>query len=192
MDKSKLITVKNKYSGVVGYTVPDLNIHRNFFPGESKDITYEELEKVSFDPGGAVVLKEYLEITDQEVANALLHTKPEPEYYYSEEDVKRIMKEGSLDQFLDCLDFAPSVIIDMIKTLAVEMPLNDVSKRDAIKNKFGFDVTRAIEVKNTKYDGETEAATEANASGRRAQPPKKEPSTPAATGRRYQAPKKDK
>jgi len=44
----------------------------------------------------------------------------------------------------------------MIKTLAVDLPLNDVAKRDAIKNKFGYDVTRAIEIKNTKYDGDSE------------------------------------
>ena len=31
------------------------------------------------------------------------------------------MTTGSLDQFLDCLDFAPSVVKDMIKDLAVEL-----------------------------------------------------------------------
>ena len=192
MDKNIFVKVINKYSGVVGYDVPDTNIHRNFFPGEAKDISYEELEKVSFDPGGAVILKEYLEITDKEVANALLHTKPEPEYYYSEEDVKKIMQQGTLDQFLDCLDFAPSVIIDMIKTFAVELPLNDVAKREAIKNKFGFDVTKAIEIRNIKkYDGETDVTTLDESSGRRTSPPKTTNSTPTATGRRYQAPKKE-
>lgn len=191
MDKSALIKVINRYSGVVGYDVPDLQVHRNFFPGETKDISYEELEKLSFVPGGEVILREYLEITDKEVANNLLHKSPEPEYYYSEEDVKKIMQQGTLDQFLDCLDFAPSVILDMIKTLAVDMPLNDVSKRDAIKEKLGFDVTRAIEIKNTKYDGETDAVAEAGPSGRRTAPLKTETAAPAATGRRYQAPKKE-
>ena len=92
MDKSALIKVINRYSGVVGYDVPDLQVHRNFFPGETKDISYEELEKLSFVPGGEVILREYLEITDKEVANNLLHKSPEPEYYYSEEDVKKIMQ----------------------------------------------------------------------------------------------------
>lgn len=191
MDKSALIKVINRYSGVVGYDVPDLQVHRNFFPGETKDISYEELEKLSFVPGGEVILREYLEITDKEAANNLLHKSPEPEYYYSEEDVKKIMQQGTLDQFLDCLDFAPSVILDMIKTLAVDMPLNDVSKRDAIKEKLGFDVTRAIEIKNTKYDGETDAVAEASPSGRRTAPFKTETATPAATGRRYKPAKKE-
>lgn len=190
MDKNTLITVVNRYSGVVGYEVPELQIHRNFFPNEHKEISYEELEKLSFNPGGEVILREYLEITDKEVADKLLHQSPEPEYFYSEADVEKIMKEGTLDQFLDCLDFAPSVILDMIKNKAVEMPLNDVAKRNAIKEKLGFDVTRAIEIKNTKYDGETEAATAPmESSGRRTAPPKAE--TAAPTGRRYQAPKKE-
>ena len=177
MDKNTLITVVNRYSGVVGYEVPELQVHRNFFPNEHKEISYEELEKLSFNPGGEVILREYLEITDKE-------------YFYSEADVEKIMKEGTLDQFLDCLDFAPSVILDMIKNKAVEMPLNDVAKRNAIKEKLGFDVTRAIEIKNTKYDGETEAATvPTESSGRRTAPPKAE--TAAPTGRRYQAPKKE-
>jgi adenylate cyclase class IV len=42
----------------------------------------------------------------------------------------------------------------MIKSIAVELPLNDMAKREAILNKLGFDVTKAIEIKNTKYDGE--------------------------------------
>lgn len=183
MEKNTLIKVINKYSGIVGYDVPDFNIHRDFYPNESKDITYEQLEKLSYTPGGEVILREYLEITNQEVANQLLHSNPEPEYYYSEEDVKRIMTTGSLDQFLDCLDFAPSVILDMIKTLAVDMPLNDVSKREAIKEKLGFDVTRAIEIKNTKFDGDDgDSQVEVGKTARRV---KTQNSAPAATGRRY-------
>lgn len=182
MDKSALIKVINKYSGIVGYDVPDLGVHRDFFPNEVKEISYEELQKLSYIPGGEVILREYLEINDKQVANILLHVNPEPEYYYSEEDVKRLMTSGSLDEFLDCLDFAPSVIIDMIKVLAVELPLNDVSKREAIKDKLGFDVTRAIEIKNIKLDGEADSTDQASKTTRRVKPVD---SAPAATGRRY-------
>lgn len=196
MDKNTLITVINRDSGVVGYTIPDMNnFHRDFYPNESKQITFEQLEKLSFTPGGAMILKDFLEITDKEAANLLLHESPQPEYFYSKQDVKRIMQSGSLDEFLDCLDFAPEVIKSMIKELAVNMPLNDVAKRDAIKEKLGYDVSRVIEIKNTKYDGETKKADEAEASknkiktnGRRVEINN---STPTATGRRYVAPKKE-
>ena len=77
----------------------------------------------------------------------LFNIKTAPLYHYSENDVKALLTTGSLDQFLDCLDFAPPVIIDMIKDMAVTLPLNDMAKREAIKNKIGFDVTKAIEIK---------------------------------------------
>jgi hypothetical protein len=57
------------------------------------------------------------------------------------------MKTGSLDEFLDCLDFAPEGVKDLIKNLSVELPLNDVAKREAIFNKLGFNVDNAIRIK---------------------------------------------
>ena len=153
VNKDTLIKVINKDNGIVGYTVPDLGVHRNFYPGETKEVTYEELEKLSFIPGGMVISKELLEITDREATKQLFSKEPEPEYHYTKDDVKRLLLTGTLDQFLDCLDFAPEVIKDMVKDMAVDLPLNDIAKRQAIQEKLGFDVTRAIEIKNTKFDG---------------------------------------
>lgn len=153
VNKDTLIKVINKDNGIVGYTVPDLGVHRNFYPGETKEVTYEELEKLSFIPGGMVILKELLEITDREATRQLFSKEPEPEYHYTKDDVKQLLLTGTLDQFLDCLDFAPEVIKDMVKDMAVDLPLNDMAKRQAIQEKLGFDVTKAIEIKNTKFDG---------------------------------------
>ena len=94
------------------------------------------------------------------------------------------MLTGSLDQFLDCLDFAPNVILDMVKELAVELPLNDIQKRDAIKEKLGFDVTKTIEIKNIKFDGENENDAEV---GEKSTRRVTKVEAPAATGRRYTA-----
>lgn len=185
IDKNKMIKVINKFNGTVGYDVPEMGVHRNFYPKESKEISFEELERLSFVPGGDVILRNYLEIVDEDAIMALFNEKPEPEYHYSENDVKQLLTTGTLDQFLDCLDFAPDVIKDMIKDLAVELPLNDMAKRQAIQDKLGFDVTRAIEIKNTKYDGETEEVTETKVSGRRAAPIKANNTTAAPSGRRY-------
>jgi hypothetical protein len=60
IDKNKMIKVINKFNGTVGYTIPELNVHRNFYPREKKEISFDELEKLSFIPGGEVILKEYL------------------------------------------------------------------------------------------------------------------------------------
>ena len=187
IDKNKMIKVINKFNGTVGYDVPEMGVHRNFYPKESKQISFQELEKLSFIPGGDVVLRDYLEITDEDAIISLFNEKPQPQYHYSENDVKQLLMTGTLDQFLDCLDFAPDVIKDMIKDLAVSLPLNDMSKRQAIKNKMGFDVTKAIEIKNTKYDGENQQNTESKVSAtvRRAAPIRTENAAAAPSGRRY-------
>lgn len=186
IDKNKMVKVINKYNGTVGYDIPELGVHRNFYPHESKEIGLEELERLSFVPGGDVILKEYLEIADEEAVVALFNEQLEPEYHYSEEDIKRLLTTGSLDQFLDCLDFAPSVVKDMVKDLAVELPLNDMAKRQAIQDKLGFDVTKAIEIRNTKFDAETEAEAiqKETKTGRRAAPIKSD-KVAAPSGRRY-------
>ena len=107
MDKDKRIKVVNKFNGIVGYTVPELGVNRTFYPREAKDISFDELEKLTYLPGGESILKEYLEVTDEDAAIALFNMTPEPEYHYTEEDIKTLMTSGTLDQFLDCLDFAP-------------------------------------------------------------------------------------
>lgn len=188
IEKNTLIKVINRFSGTVGYEVEDLGVYRNFYPGESKDITFEELEKLSFTPGGMTILKEYLEIADKNIAAKIFNLNPEPEYFYSKEDIERVMKNGTLDEFLDCLDFAPTSVHELIKDMATNLPLNDVSKRQAIKNKFGFDVDRAIEIKNTKYDGANDEAQIKNQTTTRRV---KTATATTPSGRRYKPVTKD-
>ena len=182
IDKTKKVKVINKFNGTVGYDVPELGIHRNFYPKEYKNIDFDELERLSFLPGGEVILKNYLEITDEDVVIALFNQKSEPEYHYSEDDVKKLLTVGTLDQFLDCLDFSPNAIKEIIKQLAVDLPLNDMAKREAIQDKLNFNVTKAIEIKNTKFDGGEVEEKTSEVAHRRAAPVK---TGAAPTGRRY-------
>ena len=185
MDNKTTVKVINKYNGSVGYEIPELGINRIFYPKENKMLTFEELEKLSFIPGGIEILRNYLEITDENVAQELFNETSEPEYHYSEEDIKKIMVTGTLDQFLDLLDFSPTATKENIKELAVSLPLNDMEKREAIQEKLGFNVTKAIEIKNTKFDGEREdTSNKVSNTHRRAAPLVKKENT-APTGRRY-------
>lgn len=176
--------VKNRSNGVAVYTIPELgdkrNIRREFAPHEIKEIPVEELEALTFIGGGESLLKNYLQILDEEILERV-NLAIEPEYKMSEEDVKKLMREGSLDSFKDCLDFAPEGIKDMIKDYAVSLPLNDSAKRDAIKEILKFDVDKAI--MNKKAAEETEApkeektrrvATEKTSTARRTAAPKYE------------------
>ena len=131
------------------------------------------------------LLQDCLVILDNKKAIQELLGEVEPEYSYTEEDIIKLMKEGSLEEFLDCLDFAPSVVKEMIKELSVKLPLNDMNKRQAIQEKLGFDVTKAIEIQNTKYDGETEETIDTGATKRRTNPINSNTTSTAPSGRRY-------
>lgn len=157
-DNKKVKVINRNGNGTVCYTIPDMgNLQRVYQDGEQKIITYEELRKLSYIPGGDVILNDYLIIEDEQVLKELNMT-PEQEYFYTKEDIVKLMTQGSLDEFLDCLDFAPEGVLGTIKTLAVELPLNDVSKRKAILDKLNFNVDNAIRNKqlaeeDNNFDG---------------------------------------
>lgn len=149
MERSTIIKVLNRDSGAVIYTIPEMNgLRRVFQAGETKEITFEELQKLSYIPGGMPILRDSLVILNNKEAIRELLGQVEPEYEYSRDDVINLLKNGSMDEFLDCLDFAPEGVKDLVKTLAVELPVNDVSKRQAILEKLGFSVDNAIRIKN--------------------------------------------
>lgn len=143
MESSKILKVKNRSASLAVYSIPEINIRREFAPGETKNITYGELEKLSYQPGGRAIMQNFLQIIDPE-ATGDLGINREPEYALSEQQIVDLMTNGSLDAFLDCLDFAPVGVIDLIKKFSVSLPLNDIDKRDALKKKTGFDVTVAL------------------------------------------------
>ena len=143
MESSKILKVKNRSASLAVYSIPEINIRREFAPGEIKNITYGELEKLSYQPGGRAIMQNFLQIIDPE-ATGDLGINREPEYDLSAQQIVDLMTKGSLDAFLDCLDFAPVGVIDLIKKFSVSLPLNDINKRDALKKKTGFDVTVAL------------------------------------------------
>ena len=143
IDKNKLFQVKNRSAGMVVYTISDLGIRREFVPGEVKKIKFSELEALTYQPGGKTLMAEYLQIIEEQ-ATEELEIPREPEYDMSEQQIIELLKNGSLDAFLDALDYAPSGVIDLIKKFAVSLPLSDYNKRQVLKEKTGFDVDKAI------------------------------------------------
>ena len=180
LDKTTIIKVKNRDNGTVGYVVPDLgNLHRSFQPHEEKEITMEELRKLSYLPGGDIILRDYLIIENEEAVSELLG-EVEPEYNYTEAEVEYLLEKGTLDQLKDALDFAPSGVIDLIKDIAVKTELNDINKRDVIFNKTGFNVTNAV-----NFNKENAGINETTTQSRRAAPVTK-PAAQENSGRRSQ------
>ena len=184
MDMKKIMSVKNRSAGKVVYRIPEHNIRREFQVGETKQITYEELVWLSYQPGGRMLMQNMLLIQDPEATKSL-NIHEEPEYRMTEEDIVKMLKTGSLDQLLDALDFAPKGVIEIIKDKAVTLPLQDMSKREAIQKATGFNVTAAIE--NSKAE-EDDDKVETPAVTRRV---RADAETPDAPRRRYTVVDKD-
>ena len=156
MEDSTKIRLKNRAHCPIVYFVPDMgNLRREFSPLEEKIITFEELRKLNNTPGGAVLLKQDLIIRDSQAIEEL-NLQVEPEYYYEKEDVDRLLKDGTYEEFLDCLDFAPMGVIDLLKQQAVALPLNDVRKREALLERYDFDVAKTLQIRKITNEGQEE------------------------------------
>jgi hypothetical protein len=57
---SEMYNVKNRSAGVAVYKIPEMGIRRSFAPGEVKQISAEELEKLTYRPGGMAILTNFL------------------------------------------------------------------------------------------------------------------------------------
>lgn len=151
--KDTMFNIKNRSTSIVVYRIPEMNIRREWQPGETKRISFEEMEKLSYQPGGRALIANFLQIKEEEGTN-IFNIRREPEYDMSEQQVVDLIKDGSLDAFLDALDFAPLGVIDLIKQLSVQIPISDPQKREALFKKTGFDIDKAIA--NEKADKEPE------------------------------------
>ena len=178
---SVMYKVKNRGASTVVYKIPDKGIRREFKPGQIMQISSEELEELTFQPGGTLILSQFLQIMDLDGIQAA-RIKTEPEYHMSEQDVAKLIMNGSLDAFLDALDFAPIGVIDLIKKLSISIPIVDIQKRNSLKEKTGFDVEAALKhqeedteddqktILKTNNNGERRVQPEAAPAGRRTTP----------------------
>lgn len=184
INKAHFVEVRNRNNGTTGYTLSN-GVTRLFNLGETKKIDIEELREASTVPGGQYILENYLIINDK-TALEYLDINPEPEYFYTEKEVKELLERGSLDQLEDCLNFAPQGVIDLLKKIAIDIQLPDMKKRKLISEKTGFSIDNAIRV-NEALEEEDAAQIEAPAQERKA-----EPITPEAPKRKYTILSQDK
>ena len=179
---STMYRVKNRGASLVVYKIPEDGIRREFKPGQTLTISSEELEKLTYQPGGITILSQFLQILDLEAIEKT-NIRVEPEYHMSEADVAKLIQTGSLDAFLDALDFAPVGVIDLIKKLSISIPMVDIPKRKALKEKTGFDVEAALRHQEEEKEDDQKTILKQNNGERRVQP------ETAPAGRRVAAPK---
>lgn len=168
MDMKTMMQVKNRSASLVVYRATldsGVTVRREIHPGETIKVPYEELVKLSYRPGGKQLMASFLQIEPEAREDLNIHA--EPEYDMSEAQIIELLQSGTMDAFLDCLDFAPTGVMDLVKKYAVELPLNDSAKREALKNKTGFDVSKALA--NAAPDAEDLGQVEAPTATRRGQ-----------------------
>ena len=160
VENNTMVKVTNRSRGSVSYTIPDMgNLQRKFAYGETKMIPAEEIRKLDWTPGGHVLLRDHLIIEDANLVEEILH-EVEPEYNYTEDKIKDILLNGSMDEFMDTLDFAPEGVINLMKDLAVKLEIPDVRKRIAISEKTNSSVDNAIKINQLSKAEDAEKAPE--------------------------------
>ena len=183
MESTTKVKVRNRSNSVVVYSVEDLRVRREFMPGEVKNIPLEEIYALTQKPGGATIVANYLYI-ESPAAVEEMSMKVEPEYYLDDKGVIDLLKNGSVDALLDCLEFAPAGVLDLVQKYSLELPLTDTRKIKAIKDKTGFDVALALKHKE-ELAAEAAEANQQTESGMEVTERRVKPATQAApTGRR--------
>lgn len=163
INEKAIYSVKNRSASTVIYSIPEMNnLRREFRPGEIKSVTGSELIQLSYRPGGRRIIENYLLINNEEVLDGL-NMEVEPEYKLDEAGVVKLLKDGSEDQLIDCLNFAPEGVKDLVKAVALAMPLNDLNKCKIIKDMLGYDVlfVRSTNEQIAKESGAEAAPTPA-------------------------------
>lgn len=197
MDTNKKVQVRNRSNRIVIYHVDDMHVRREFAPGETKMIPVDELMALSQKAGGAYIIRNSLFIQDAPTVKEM-PMKVEPEYYLDDKGVIDLLKNGSVDALLDCLDFAPGGVIELVKKYAVDLPITDTRKIKAIQEKTGFKVDLALKHKEelaaeaAEAAGQTDSGMEVKAAPtRRVQPAAAEESTGRRTTPKYNIVKKE-
>ena len=151
-----LINVRNRNNGTTGYTLADgAKETRLWAENEVKKITFAELKRVSYLPGGAELLRDYLVIEDPAAIEALnvgIDIQEQPEYLYTENEIRNLLFNVSLDELKDFLDFSPDGGIEIAKQIAVNEELPDMRKRKIISEATGFNINTAIEINDMMKD----------------------------------------
>lgn len=153
----KLVPVTNRDNGLVCLKLSN-NKLIEFNPGQTRKVSIDDLIEANSSTGNRVILRDYLVVQDKEALD-ILEMEPEPEYFYSEKEVRKLLAEGTIEQLEDCLNFAPGGVIDLLKEIAVETKLPDMRKRELIAKKTGFNLDNILLVKK-QLEAETEKPKE--------------------------------
>lgn len=176
-----LVQVQNLVDHTVVFKDEDTHRRIVFNAHEPKKLNAGVLRRLYYSHGGEVLLRNYLSVKNADLAKEFGVSEDTIEYNWTQEDVDKVLTTGSLDELKDALDFGPDGIKDLIIDRAIALKIDNVSKRQAIKEKTGSDITTMIDLKDKVEATNAETTTPKVATRRAA---KKNEDTP--TGRRVE------
>lgn len=145
IEDTQEIEVVNMTNHKVGYNLGDENIHRTLQPDEHRKILAGELRKLNYQKGGHILLTDYLSVKNAELAREFgVNVDDQIEYNWTSTDIDRVLNEGSYDELMDAMDFAPEGIKQRLAARAVELKINDSNKRKIITDKSPYDIDAQI------------------------------------------------
>lgn len=179
MDSTK-IAVQNLTNNDVVYIDDNGGIVRRmvFHAQQTIPVEKDVIERMQYDTGGAVLLKDFLSVKDEDMRESIGVPSDQIEYNWTKDDVKKLLTSGEEDALRDALDFAPQGIIDMIIDMAVAMPLNDRNKVEIIAEATGRNIEMMINNKlqyEKAFEKTPEKATQRR-TATKAQPGRRVPS----------------
>ena len=173
-DLTRKVAVVSRSKGSVSYSIPTLRVARTWLKaGDSLDIPIDELLELRVIAGGAKLMDKYLIITDEE-AYSIVYNEEEmiPEYQYGIDEVKYLLYEGTVEQLMDAIDYAPQGVLDLIKQLAVKKMPDKTDKIDVINKKFNINLLTIVQNASPEEEIEDKPVT------RRSEPVVIQPKTP--------------
>lgn len=156
-EKNEQIAVQNLTDNDVVYIDNDGGISRRiiFRGNQTINLPKDMIERMRYDRGGEHLLTDYLSVKDAEIREEIGIPDDQIEYNWEVSDVDNLLKNGSIDELKDALDFAPQAIRDLIIVRAVSLPLNDREKGSIITEMTGRNIESMISNKMAvdKQDG---------------------------------------
>ena len=137
------VEVQNMTSGTLSYRLPS-GPYRLFSNNMRMTVTAGELRELATTQGGRVLLQSHLSVHNPELAREFGVDEDTVEYTWTEEDIRRVLTEGDMDELLDALDFAPEGIVEELARKAVEWKIPDNNKIKAISEATNLDIASQI------------------------------------------------
>lgn len=148
VDDETMVIIRNLTDMPVAYHVPSLgDLRRELPPRASIRVKAGELRQLNYERGGSLLLHDYINVGNVELAREFGVSDDTVEYNWTIEDVDKALTTDDLDVLRDAMDFAPEGIKQTIADRAVELKIPDSNRRNIISSATGLDIDSMIKNK---------------------------------------------